>query len=329
MTAMVLEAPNTPLRKQEVPTPQPGRGELLVKVHACGVCRTDVHIADGDLSSPKLPIILGHEIAGTVVAAGPGVKNKKLGRRVGIPWLGYTCGKCAYCKKKHENLCDNARFTGYTNNGGYAQYAAADERYCFDLPETYDDVHVCPLLCAGLIGYRSYRMISRYACNIGIYGFGAAAHIVTQIAVNQGKTIYAFTRPGDSASQRFARKFGAQWAGDSDKKAPVALDAAIIFASIGALIPAALSACAKGGVVICGGIHMSDIPPFPYTLLWQERTVRSVANLTRKDGVDLFTIASRIPLHTKVTPFPLAKANEALEAVRKGKIDGAAVLSIG
>jgi alcohol dehydrogenase, propanol-preferring len=275
-----------------------------------------------------LPIIPGHEIVGTVVAAGRGVKDKMLGRRVGVPWLGYTCGKCVYCQRGKENLCDNARFTGYMINGGYAQYTVVDERYCFDLPEGYDDAHACPLMCAGMIGYRSYRMVPENARNIGIYGFGAAAHIITQIAADQGKSIYAFTRPADAASQKFAMDYGAKWAGDSTEKPPVELDAAILFAPHGPLVPAALSACAKGGTVVCAGIHMSDIPSFPYSVLWQERTLRSVANLTRQDGKELLEVAKQVPLQTKITVFALREANDALNAVRLGIIEGAAVLLI-
>ncbi|MGB7568881.1 MAG: zinc-dependent alcohol dehydrogenase family protein [Chitinivibrionales bacterium] len=328
MIAMILESPKKPLREREVPVPKPGRGKLLIKVHACGVCRTDLHIVDGELESPALPLIPGHEIVGTVVIAGQGVKNKLIGQRVGVPWLGGTCGKCAYCKRGRENLCDNARFTGYTMNGGYAQYVAADERYCFGLPGGYDDAHACPLMCAGMIGYRAYRMVPEQARNIGIYGFGAAAHIITQIAVGQGKSIYAFTRAGDTASQRFALDYGAKWAGDSNAASPVELDAAILFAPVGSLVPAALSACVKGGVVVCAGIHMSDIPSFPYSALWQERSVRSVANLTREDSKELLDIAARVALQTRITVFALGEANEALNAVRSGGIEGAAVLLI-
>ncbi|MGA2506401.1 MAG: zinc-dependent alcohol dehydrogenase family protein [Chitinispirillaceae bacterium] len=329
MNAMVFEGPHEPLKLREVPVPKPGKGELLIKVQACGVCRTDIHILDGELEHPKLPLVPGHEIVGTVVAVGPGVKKTKKGERVGVPWLGYTCGKCTYCKKGQENLCDNALFTGYTKNGGYAEYVSADERFCFHLPKKYDDAHACPLLCAGLIGYRSYKMVPKGALNIGIYGFGAAAHIISQIAVFQGKNIYAFTRPGDAASMEFARSHGALWAGDSGNKPPIKLDAAIIFAPIGPLVPVALSACAKGGVVVCGGIHMSDIPSFPYDILWEERTVRSVANLARKDGHELLALAAQLPLKTRTIKFPLLQANAALDAVRNGRLNGAAVLTVG
>jgi alcohol dehydrogenase, propanol-preferring len=328
MTAMLLDEPRRPLRKAEIPVPKPGPGEILIRVSACGVCRTDLHIFDGELDRPKLPLVLGHEIVGKVVASGSNGNKNMLGRRVGVPWLGRTCGKCRYCLEGRENLCDNALFTGYTIDGGYAQYAVADARYSFGIPGGFDDIHACPLLCAGLIGYRSYRMIPDRAVNIGIYGFGAAAHIITQVAVFQAKKVYAFTKPGDEAAQAFARKCGATWAGGSDGKPPVELDAAIIFAPAGALVSAALSVSAKGAAIICGGIHMSDIPSFPYRYLWGERSVRSVANLTRGDGEDLLEIASKVPVITEVRPFPLDLAAEALESLRKGKETGAVVLMI-
>ena len=328
MIAMLFEGVGKPLRKCEVPVPMPASGELLIKVHACGVCRTDLHIIDGELEHPKLPLILGHEIAGTVVAVGQNANNSLVNKRVGVPWLGHTCGECPYCLKGQENLCDNARFTGYTLDGGFAQYAAADERYCFVLPDSYDDAHACPLLCAGLIGFRSYRMIPASASNMGIYGFGAAAHIISQIATFQGKKIYAFTRPGDEESKKFSLRCGAVWAGGSDERPPVELDAAIIFAPVGGLVPAALSACAKGASVVCGGIYMSDIPSFPYSILWGERSVQSVANLTRQDGEELLEIAPKIPVRTDVRAFPLEKANEALDSLRKGVLTGAVVLTV-
>lgn len=329
MTAILLDAPGKPLRKAEIPVPKPGPGELLINVLACGVCRTDLHIIDGELGKPKLPLVLGHEIIGNVVAAGSNAHKNMLGRRVGVPWLGHTCGKCRFCLNGRENLCDNARFTGYTIDGGYAQYTVADARYCFGIPGHFDDVHACPLLCAGLIGYRSYRMIPDNAVHIGLYGFGAAAHIISQIAAFQKKKIYAFTRPGDEASMEFSLGCGAVWAGGSDEKPPVELDAAIIFAPVGALVPAALSASAKGATIVCGGIHMSDIPSFPYATLWGERSIRSVANLTRQDGEDLLEIAPKVPVLTEVRPFPLELANEAIDALRKGRQAGAVVLLMG
>jgi propanol-preferring alcohol dehydrogenase len=328
MTAMLLDEPGKPLRKAEIPVPRPGPGEILIRVNACGVCRTDLHILDGELDRPKLPLVLGHEIVGKVVATGSNGNRNMLGRRIGVPWLGRTCGKCRYCLDGRENLCDNALFTGYTIDGGYAQYAVADAHYSFGIPGGYDDTHACPLLCAGLIGYRSYRMIPDGAIHIGIYGFGAAAHIITQIAVFQGKKVYAFTRPGDEKSQAFAGKCGATWAGASDAKPPVELDAAIIFAPAGPLVPAALSASAKGASIICGGIHMSDIPSFPYRSLWGERSIRSVANLTRADGEELLEIAAKVPVKTEVRPFPLELAAEALQTLRKGEGTGAVVLLI-
>jgi propanol-preferring alcohol dehydrogenase len=283
-------------------------------------------VVDGELPNPKLPLVLGHEIVGTVAAVGEDASGFAVGDRVGIPWLGWTCGRCAYCRKRKENLCENALFTGYTLDGGYAEYTVADERYCFRLPEPYDDASVAPLLCAGLIGYRSYRMAGHDIERLGLYGFGAAAHIIAQIAAHQGKKVYAFTRPGDSESQAFALRLGATWAGGSDEMPPDPLDAAVIFAAVGALVPMALKATVKGGVVVCGGIHMSDIPSFPYSLLWDERVVRSVANLTRRDGEELFTIAPRVPVKTEIHLFPLEQANEAMDALRSGRIEGAAVL---
>jgi propanol-preferring alcohol dehydrogenase len=281
---------------------------------------------DGELTDPKLPIIPGHEIVGSVVETGTNADSFRIGDRIGVPWVGYTCGECLYCRTGRENLCDQPKFTGYTLDGGYAEYAVADRRYCFSLPESYSDTAVAPLLCAGLIGYRSYRMAGEDAERLGIYGFGGAAHIIAQIAVYQGRKVFAFTRPGDSGAQGFARRLGAVWAGDSTEIPPEPLDAAIIFAPIGSLVPAALRATIKGGTVVCGGIHMSDIPSFPYQILWEERVVRSVANLTRKDGEELLAIAPRVPVHTEVEPFPLTQANEALDRLREGKLQGAAVL---
>lgn len=326
---MVLEAHGGPLVEREVAVPMPCPGEVLVRVGACGVCRTDLHIVDGQLPQAALPIIMGHEIAGTVVAVGNGVSHFKVGDRVGVPWMGFTCGTCRFCSKGRENLCDNARFTGYTINGGYAEYAVANECHCFALPHEYSDVSAAPLLCAGLIGYRSYRMIPDDARDIGIYGFGAAAHIVTQIALYFGKRIFAFTRPGDAATQVYAKQLGAFWAGSSDDTPPSELDAAIIFASVGALVPAALRACTKGGTVVCGGIHMSDIPTFPYNILWGERVVRSVANLKRRDGEELLALAPKANVQTKCTTFALRNANAALAALRNGGVEGAIVLTAG
>ena len=326
MRAMVLEAPEKALRAMEVSVPKPGSHQVLIKISACGVCRTDLHIVDGELPNPKLPLIPGHEIVGTVIKTGDQVEKFSVGNRVGVPWLGYTCMECRYCKREQENLCDSALFTGYTIDGGYAEYTIADQRYCFHIPNVYGDAEAAPLLCAGLIGYRSYRMIGQYAERIGIYGFGAAAHIITQVAVYQGKQIYAFTRPGDTDAQEFARRLGAAWAGDSTDLPPEELDAAIIFAPVGSLLPLALRATAKGGIVVCGGIHMSDIPSFPYRILWAERIVRSVANLTRRDGEELLAIAPKVPIKTEVQVFPLEHANKALNLLRQGKIQGAPVL---
>ncbi len=326
MHAMVLQKPGTSLVYRKLPVPKPGPDQVLIKVRACGVCRTDLHVVDGELTDPKLPIIPGHEIVGSVVETGTNADSFRIGDRIGVPWVGYTCGECLYCRTGRENLCDQPKFTGYTLDGGYAEYAVADRRYCFSLPESYSDTAVAPLLCAGLIGYRSYRMAGEDAERLGIYGFGGAAHIIAQIAVYQGRKVFAFTRPGDSGAQEFARRLGAVWAGDSTEIPPEPLDAAIIFAPIGSLVPAALRATIKGGTVVCGGIHMSDIPSFPYQILWEERVVRSVANLTRKDGEELLAIAPKVPVHTEVEPFPLTQANEALDRLREGKLQGAAVL---
>jgi len=326
MQAAVLESPGRPLVWREMPLPAPGPNQVLVKVHACGVCRTDLHVVDGELADPKLPIIPGHEIVGSVVRTGSRVDSLKTGERIGIPWVGHTCAECRYCRTGRENLCDSPKFTGYTLDGGYAEYTIADARYCFPLPEGYSDVEAAPLLCAGLIGYRSYRMAGDDAERIGIYGFGGAAHIVAQIAVHQGKKIFAFNRPGDTKARDFALQLGAIWAGDSTETPPEPLDAAIIFAPVGPLVPAALRATVKGGVVVCGGIHMSDIPSFPYSILWEERIVRSVANLTRRDGEELLALAPKVPIKTEVEVFPLKEANEALRRLREGRITGAAVL---
>jgi len=328
MLAMLLEKPGQPLKALDVPMPEPGPGQIRLKVSACGVCRTDLHIVDGELADPKLPIVPGHEIVGRVDKLGESVQRFTLGDRVGVPWLGWTCGACEYCRSGRENLCDSARFTGYTIDGGYAEYTVADQRYCFSIPHGYPDVQAAPLLCAGLIGYRSLRMAGD-AQRLGLYGFGASAHIVAQVAVYQGRTVYAFVKPGDTQGRDFALSLGAAWAGGSDQQSPTRMDAAIIFAPVGALVPAALRNIVKGGVVVCAGIHMSDIPSFPYSILWGERVVRSVANLTREDGEELLEIAPKIPINTYVQTYPPAQANEALAALRDGKVIGAAVLAIG
>ena len=328
MRAMVLDRPHQPLQERQLPVPDPGPEQVLIRVLACGVCRTDLHIVDGELPDPKLPLIPGHEIVGTVAARGEKARRFQVGDRVGVPWLGYTDGTCRFCRRGQENLCDNARFTGYTMDGGYAEYTVAYEQYCFALPPEYGDAEVAPLLCAGLIGYRTYRLAGERVERLGIYGFGAAAHIVAQVAVYEGKRVYAFTRPGDAEGQRFARSLGAVWAGDSTELPPEKLDAALIFAPIGSLVPAALRASDKGATVVSGGIHMSDIPSFPYKLLWEERSVRSVANLTRRDGEELLAIAPRVPVRTEVQLFPLNQANEALDQLRAGQIEGAAVLRV-
>jgi len=325
--AMVLEAQGKPLTLVDVPIPVPGPEQVLIKVHACGVCRTDLHIVDGELTEPLIPLIPGHQIVGTVVETGEKVVGFKKGIRVGVPWLGYTCNNCGYCSTGRENLCDEARFTGYQINGGYAEYTVADYRFCFPIPDGYPDLQAAPLLCAGLIGYRSLEMAGD-ARRIGIYGFGAAAHIIIQVARYQAREVYAFTRAGDIEAQRFALEMGAVWAGGSESPPPVTLEAAIIFAPDGALVPAALRAVNKGGAVVCGGIHMSDIPSFPYEILWGERVVKSVANLTRKDGDDFLALAPKIPVRTEVKPFPLEMANEALDFLRSGRLRGAAVLVI-
>jgi propanol-preferring alcohol dehydrogenase len=327
MRAMILTRPGSALSLREIARPRPEAEQVLVRVRACGVCRTDLHVVDGELPNPKLPIVPGHEIVGTVEETGDKVREFVPGQRVGVPWLGWTCGVCVYCRGGRENLCDRARFTGYTLDGGYAEYVLADHRYCFPLPEGHDDAEAAPLMCAGLIGYRSLVMAGD-AARLGIYGFGAAAHIIAQVARHQGRQVYAFTRPGDTAGQQFAQAMGAVWAGDSNTMPPENLDAAILFAPVGSLVPAALRAVAKGGIVVCAGIHMSDIPSFPYAILWEERVVRSVANLTRRDGLEFLALAPRVPVRTQVEVFPLAEANQALDRLRTGKIHGAAVLSV-
>ena len=324
---MVLEKTGTRLVLRDVPKPKSGRGQLLVRVNACAVCRTDLHIVDGELPDPKLPLILGHQIVGRVEQIGANTGGFSMGDRVGIPWLGWTDGDCAYCRSNRENLCDRAKFTGYNIDGGYAEFTVAEARYCFHLPDEYNDVDAAPLLCAGMLGYRSYRKTGD-AHRLGIYGFGNAAHLIAQVARYEKKEIYAFTRSGDKAGQESARSLGAVWSGSSDEMPPEKLDAAIIFAPVGALVPVALPALAKGGIVVCGGIHMSDIPSFPYVDLWQERVICSVANLTRRDGEEFLKIAPRVPVKTKVETFSLEEANTALEKFRAGKLDGNAVLQI-
>jgi propanol-preferring alcohol dehydrogenase len=326
MRAMLLDAPGRPLRPAEIPRPEPGAGQVLLAVRACGVCRTDLHVRDGDLPEPKLPLVLGHEIVGTVAAVGPRADRFAPGQRVGVPWLAWSCGECGYCRGGRENLCDRARYTGYQVDGGYAEYAVADARFCFPIPDGYGDLEAAPLLCAGLIGYRSL-VAAGDAQRLGLYGFGAAAHIVAQVARHQGRRVFAFTRAGDTAAQGFARELGAAWAGPSDAPPPEPLDAAIIFAPAGALVPTALRAVIKGGTVVCAGIHMTDIPSFPYEILWGERVVRSVANLTRKDGEEFLALAPTVPVRTEVEPYPLDRANEALDNLRAGRVRGAAVLT--
>jgi propanol-preferring alcohol dehydrogenase len=327
MRAMVLEAKRKPLRVSEVPEPSPAPGQVKLHVLVCGVCRTDLHILDGDLNEPKLPLIMGHQIVGTVEEVGENAKRFKKGDRVGVPWLGYSDGTCVFCRNGRENLCDNARYTGYQIDGGYAEKTVADERFCFPLPEGYPDVQAAPLLCAGLIGYRALRLAGE-GKRLGFYGFGASAHILAQVAQFQGREIYAFTRPGDTESQKFARSLGAVWAASSKETPPVPMDACIIFAPVGPLIPAALRATAKGGTVVSAGIHMSDIPSFPYSILWDERVIRSVANLTREDGEEFLDLAPKVPIHTDVSTYPLEKANEALDDLRNGRFNGAAVLIV-
>ena len=340
MRAMILEQQGQPLVEADLPAPKPGPGQVRVKVSVCGVCRTDLHVLDGELAAPKLPLVMGHQIVGTVDELGEGVDAFSpeppvwKGDRVGVPWLGGACGRCAYCQEGRENLCDDPSFTGYQIDGGFAEYCVVDADFCFRIPENYPDLQAAPLLCAGLIGYRAYRMAGAgttglvYGERLGFYGFGAAAHILCQVAKHDGRKVYAFTSPGDAAAQDFARKLGAVWAGGSGDVAPEELDAAIIFAPVGALVPVALRAVRKGGTVVCAGIHMSDIPSFPYNLLWGERVIRSVANLTRKDGEDFLALAPTIPIKTEVTPYPLERVNDALEDLRRGRFTGAAVINV-
>lgn len=325
MRAMLLDAPGKPLRLAHIPVPRPGPGEVVVKVEACGVCRTDLHVVDGELPEPKLPLVPGHEIVGRIAALGEGVAQFRIGERVGIPWLGWTCGECRFCRAGKENLCEKALFTGDTRDGGYAEYTLADARYCFPVAESYDAAEAAPLLCAGLIGYRSLRMAGE-GRTLGLYGFGAAAHIVAQVARHAGWRLFAFVKPGDEAARRFALSLGAEWAGGSDEAPPELLDAAIIYAPAGPLVPAALKAVAPGGRVVCAGIHMSDIPSFPYGILWRERSLHSVANLTRADGEEFLALAPKVPVVTTVETIPLAQANEALARLRDGRLTGAAVL---
>ncbi len=328
MQAMVLERARSPLVRRELTLAEPGAGEVLVEVAACGVCRTDLHVVDGELTQPALPLVPGHEVVGRIAALGPEVERFETGQRVGVPWLGWTCGVCDYCRGGRENLCPEARFTGYTLNGGYGRYLLADARYCFPIHGDYSDAEAAPLLCAGLIGYRSLVMAGE-ARRLGLYGFGAAAHIVAQVARHQGREVYALVRPGDEPAKAFARELGAVWAGDADQVPPEELDAAILYAPVGSLVPAALKAVRPGGTVVCAGIYMSDIPSFPYELLWRERKVISVANLTRRDGEEFLALAPRVPVQTTVQRFPLTEANEALARLRDGRLTGAAVLEIG
>ncbi len=325
---MLLTGTGEPLSEADVPACVPERGQVRIRVSTCGVCRTDLHVFDGDLREPKLPLVLGHQVVGVVAEVGPGVEELEPGARVGVPWLGWTCGICVYCRSGRENLCDNARFTGYTLDGGFAEETVADARYCVAVPDGYDDAHAAPLLCAGLIGFRSLRLAGD-AERLGLYGFGAAAHIVCQVALAEGRRVFAFTREDDAAGQAFARSLGAEWAGSSLERSPEPLDAAIVFAPVGALVPLALAALAKGGTVVCGGIHMSDLPAFPYELLWEERSIRSVANLTRADARDFMAAAARVPIRTVVETLPLAEANDALARLRSGGVEGALVLDAG
>ena len=327
MLAMVLTRPGTPLEADQVAMPTVGPGQVLIRVHACGVCRTDLHVVDGELPNPKLPLIPGHEIIGTVVERGESATRFSLGDRVGVPWLAGTCGICPYCQSGRENLCDQPQFTGYSMNGGYAQFTVANEQFCFAVPSGYRDIEAAPLMCAGLIGYRSL-VLTGDAKRLGIYGFGAAAHLIAQVAVHQGRKLFAFTRRGDEAAQEFARRLGAVWAGDSNCAPPEPLDAAIIYAPVGSLVPAALAAVAKGGIVVAAGIHMSDIPSFPYRLLWGERVLRSVANLTRRDGEEFLALAPRVPVRVETQVYPLREANQALDDLRACHVTGAAVLMI-
>lgn len=328
MRAMVFTGTGQGLQERQLPIPKAGPGEILLQVHACGVCHTDLHILDGELDKPHLPLVLGHQVVGRVAVNGPGVTRFQPGQRVGVPWLGGTDGTCRYCLRGQENLCEQPIFTGYTRDGGFAEYAVARQEFCFPLPDGYDDIQAAPLLCAGLIGYRAYQLAGPHAEQIGIYGFGAAAHIIAQVARHQGRRIYAFTRPGDAQAQALALRLGAVWAGSSTENPPEKLDAALIFAPVGALIPAALRATDKGGTIVCGGIHMSDIPSFPYQLLWEERVIRSVANLTRQDGTEFLSLAAQVQIEMEVEVFPLAAAGQALERLRRGQLTGAAVLSV-
>ena len=327
MKAMLLDSANRSLRLAELPIPAPKENEVLLKVHACGICRTDIHVIDGELLNPKYPLILGHEVVGVVVDKGKNVDKFTIGQRLGVPWLAHTCGHCNYCTTNHENLCDNALFTGYTIDGGYAEYAVADQHYCFPIPDIYSDAEAAPLLCAGLIGYRALLAVGD-AQRLGIYGFGAAAHIIAQVAHHQSRKVFAFTKPGDIPGQNFAIKLGATWAGDSNMPPPEQMDATIIFAPVGSLIPQALAHTIKGGTVVCAGIHMSDIPQFPYSILWGERTIRTIANLTRRDAEEFLALAPKIGIKTEIETFPLSAANEALNRLRLGKVHGAAVLLI-
>lgn len=328
MKAMVLEEQGQPLRLEEVERPRLGSGQVLLRVRTCGVCRTDLHVVDGDLPDPKLPLIPGHQIVGEVLEVEPGTEGIEPGSRIGVPWMGWTCGECRFCRSGRENLCEAARFTGYQIDGGYAEYAVADARFCFPIPTGYADRQAAPLLCAGLIGYRSLVMAGD-AERLGLYGFGAAAHIIAQVAIHQGRRVFAFTRPGDAEGQRFALELGAEWAGSSEEAPPEPLQAAIIFAPVGSLVPRALAAVEKGGTVVCAGIHMSEIPAFPYEALWGERVLRSVANLTRRDGEEFLQLAPRAGVRTEVSSYPLAEANRALDDLRAGRIRGSAVLEIG
>jgi alcohol dehydrogenase, propanol-preferring len=325
MRAMVLERPGEPLAEIELDAPEPGPGQVAIRVRACGVCRTDLHVVDGELPGPKLPLVPGHQFAGIVEAVGEGAERFSAGDRIGVPWLGWTCGECRYCRGGRENLCERAVFTGYLADGGYAELVVADERYCLAIPQAYGDVESAPLLCAGLIGYRALRMTGD-AERIGLYGFGSSAHIVCQVAIHEGRRVFALTRPGDEAGQAFARELGAEWAGDSVEGPPEELDGAIVFAPVGELVPTALRALARGGTVVCAGIHMSDIPAFPYEILWGERSLRSVANLTRRDGEEFMTLAPQVPVRTRTTHYPLRDANHALDDLRSGRVHGAAVL---
>jgi alcohol dehydrogenase, propanol-preferring len=328
MRAMLLRAAREPLRLEDLPVPTPAEGQVLIRVSVCAVCRTDLHIVSGELKDPKLPLVIGHMVVGHVEAAGNGAHRFATGQRIGVPWLGYVDGTCRFCRRGLENLCLNARFTGYHVDGGYAEFCIADERFCFELPESYEDRHAAPLLCAGLIGYRALRLAGD-AERLGLYGFGDSAHIIAQVARFQGRRVFAFTSPGDTKKQEFARSLGAEWAGDSLTPPPEPLDAALIFAPVGALVPAALRALDRAGIVVCAGIHMSDIPSFPYELLWEERQIRSVANLTRRDGEDFLDIAPRVPVRTEVHAYPLAEANRALDDLAHGRFQGAAVLTVG